>query len=175
MTEKAKSFFEWLFVIGIAIVLALLLRNFVISTTHVEGNSMNPTIENGDRIFVNRMGIFKNKLKRGNIIELHAPDKSGRDYIKRIVALPGDTVQLKNNKVYVNNEQLNENYTSSQTTLVSGNETKWELGEDEYFVLGDNRLPRESNDSRIFGPIKKKAIVGRAFLRYFPFNKFGVL
>lgn len=58
---------------------------------------------------------------------------------------------------------MNENYTSSQTTLVSGNETKWELGEDEYFVLGDNRLPRESNDSRIFGPIKKKAIVGRAF------------
>ena len=174
MTEKAKSFFEWLFVIVIAIVLALLLRNFVISTTHVEGNSMNPTIEQGDRIFVNRMGIFKNKLKRGNIIELHAPDKSGRDYIKRIVALPGDTVELKNNKVYVNNKQLNENYTSSQTTLVSGNETKWELGEDEYFVLGDNRLPRASNDSRIFGPIKKKARVGRAFLRDFPFNKFGV-
>ena len=156
MTEKAKSFFEWLFVIGIAIVLALLLRNFVISTTHVEGNSMNPTIENGDRIFVNRMGIFKNKLKRGNIIELHAPDKSGRDYIKRIVALPGDTVELKNNKVYVNNEQLNENYTSSQTTLVSGNETKWKLGEDEYFVLGDNRLPRAVSYTHLTLPTNRE-------------------
>ncbi|WP_297811254.1 signal peptidase I [uncultured Finegoldia sp.] len=175
MTEKAKSFFDWIFVIVIAIVLALILRNFVLSTTHVDGNSMNPTIESGDRIFVNRIGFFKNRLKRGNIVELHAPDKSGKDYIKRIVALPGDTVELKDNKVYVNNEKLEENYTSSPTTLVSGTETKWVLGDDEYFVLGDNRLPRESNDSRIFGPIHKKAIVGRAFFRYFPFHKLGVL
>ncbi len=175
MTEKARSFFEWIVVIVVAVALALVLRNFVISTTHVDGNSMNPTIENGDRIFVNRMGFFKDRLKRGNIIELHAPDKPGRDYIKRIVALPGDTVELKNNKVYVNGQQLEEDYTSSQITLVSGDKTYWELSEDEYFVLGDNRLPRESNDSRIFGPIHKKAIVGRAFLRYFPFNKIGIL
>ncbi|MDY6064821.1 MAG: signal peptidase I [Finegoldia sp.] len=175
MEEKStlRSFFEWILVIILAIAVALGIRHFILSTTVVQGNSMNPTIESGDKIFVNRLKVRIGELNYEDIVEIHAPDREGVDYIKRIVGKPGDTIEIKNDNVYRNGEKLMEDYTSTNKTLVPGKDSVWQLDEDEYMVLGDNRLPGESNDSRLFGPVKKDRIVGVAFFRFLPLSKMG--
>lgn len=175
MEDKSslRSFLEWILIIVIALGLALGIRHFVLSTTVVQGNSMNPTIESGDKIFVNRIRVRFGELDYEDIVEIHAPDRPKVDYIKRIVGKPGDIIEIKNDRVYRNGQMLMEDYTSTDKTLVSGFDSVWNLKDDEYLVLGDNRLPGESNDSRLFGPVKKDQIVGVAFFRFLPLSKMG--
>ena len=159
------------FVITLAIV--ILIKMFVLDVTLVSGKSMLNTLHDGDLIFVNKLEKYMGGYKRKDIVILDAPDEYGKIYIKRIVGLPNDTIELKDNKVYLNGKKLDETYTSTDQTLQSGFESKWTLGEGQYFVMGDNRLPKASNDSRAFGPIYEDSIIGHAFLRIYPFSDIG--
>lgn len=164
-----QVFKEIISTVVLAAIIAFLILKFIGGTTIVDGISMEPTLKTNDFILVNRIGFLLDDLKYGDIIQFHSPYKEKKDFIKRVIAVEGDTVEIKNNRVYVNEKELVENYTMTKGITGFITEKYWEIGKDEVFVLGDNR--EHSNDSRAFGPIKKDSIVGIAFLRLYPFKE----
>ncbi len=175
MKEESRvlqSAIEWIRTIAIAILIAVLFKLFIGDTTRVKGNSMNDTLHNDDVLFVDKISMNISGLKRGDIVILDAPDEENTKYIKRVVGMPGDVVSIEDGKVYVNGEYYEENYTNTDTTNPITDESYWQLKDGEYFVMGDNRLVGQSNDSRAFGPITEESIVGHAVFRIYPFNSF---
>lgn len=170
--KKENSMLELLKTVVIAIVLAVLIRNFVFNTTLVMGESMEPTLHQNDRLICYVLPLYFGDPDRGDIVIIDAPDGSGKEYVKRLIGVPGDEIEVKNGRVYVNGVEKEEKYIHSQVETESYNEDQWTLKEGEFFVLGDNRNPGKSVDSRYFGPVEKEHINSIAALRYFPFNKF---
>ena len=166
---------DWIKTILTAFLIALVLKLFIVDATRVSGKSMLNTLHHDDMLLVNKIGKHFTSYKRGQIIILDAPDYPNRLYVKRVVGIPGDTISLKDDKVYLNGEELQEPYTSVDYTLPENGGLEWQLSENEYFVMGDNRLEGASNDSRNFGPISKDEIVGHAFFRIYPFSDFGLI
>ena len=166
---------DWIKTILTAFLIALVLKLFIVDATRVSGKSMLNTLHHDDMLLVNKIGKHFTSYKRGQIIILDAPDYPNRLYVKRVVGIPGDTISLKDDKVYLNGEQLQEPYTSVDYTLPENGGLEWQLSENVYFVMGDNRLEGASNDSRNFGPISKDEIVGHAFFRIYPFSDFGLI
>lgn len=166
--------FETLVVFG-AIFAAIYL--FVAQFHKVSGNSMVPTFKSGDYLITEKVSYRFSTPKRGDIIVLKNPRDESEDFIKRIVALPGDTIKIENNSLFVNDQLIQENYLPSQTLTRSGafltEGTTIKVGPNQYFVLGDNRS--HSSDSREWGGVTKEEIVGRAFFRYWPPQNMGLL
>lgn len=150
---------------------------FVAQFHKVSGSSMVPTLHNGDFIVTEKISYRFTNPKHGDIIVLKNPQNESEDFIKRIIAVPGDTVQVTNNKVYLNNQPLKEDYLPSGTITRPGSYLTENLSvkvdNNKYIVFGDNR--EHSSDSRAWGTITKEEIVGRAFFRYFPFEDIGLL
>ncbi|KRM85046.1 signal peptidase I [Lactobacillus hominis DSM 23910 = CRBIP 24.179] len=154
------------------------LFKFVFANETVSGPSMQPTFESNDRI----IAVRHSKLQRGDIVILKAPDEPGALYIKRIIGVPGDTIESKNDTLYVNGKKVAEPYLTQyekklpKGQLYTNNFTLKKLfgvervPKDSYFVMGDHR--DVSKDSRMIGFIKKSAIVGEVKVRYYPFNQF---
>lgn len=166
---------DWVKTIVMALVIAGVIKWLIMDATKVSGGSMLNTLHHDDMLLVNKIGKNFHDYERGNIVILNAPDYPNRLYVKRVVGLPGDTVSIKDEKVYINGEPLNETYTSVDYTLPVTEVNEWYLLDDQYFVMGDNRLEGASNDSRNFGPINKSDIVGHAFFRFYPFTDFGMI
>ncbi|HRN70824.1 MAG TPA: signal peptidase I [Candidatus Woesebacteria bacterium] len=150
---------------------------FILQPNQIKGASMEPTFENGDYIFTSKMTYKLREPIRGDVVVFHAPRNPDLEYIKRIIGLPGDTILIENEKVYVNGQEIIENYISDVTTLSLAGSIQegipLTVPENYYFVMGDNR-PR-SSDSREFGAITYESIIGQVIYRYFPFNKMGVV
>ena len=168
-----EGILDWIKSIVVALLLAALIKWLFIDATRVAGNSMLNTLHDGDMLFMNKIGKHFHDYDRGDIVILNAPDFPGRLYVKRVVGLPGDTVTLKDEKVYINDEELKEPYTSVDYTLQTSDTYEWYLLDGQYFVMGDNRAEGASNDSRNYGPVQKEEIVGHAFYRFYPFNDMG--
>ncbi len=138
--------------------------------TSVIGASMEPTLHSGDRLVISKISYKLENIKRGDIVVLHSPKNPDVEYIKRVIGLPGDTILIKDNYVYLNGFLLQESYVSAQTNLWEFGFTKegalYTVPENYIFVMGDNR-PR-SSDSREFGSIPVSSIVGKAVFRYYP-------
>lgn len=164
---------EWIKSIVIALAIAAVIKWLFLDATRVSGNSMLNTLHNDDMLFVNKIGKHFHDYERGDIVILKAPDAYNKLYVKRVVGVPGDTVTLKDEKVYLNGEELNEPYTSVDYTLQTSDTYEWYLLDNQYFVMGDNRAEGASNDSRNYGPVQKEEIVGHAFYRFYPFNDIG--
>ncbi|MCH4170427.1 MAG: signal peptidase I [Lactobacillus sp.] len=158
-----------------------LLMAFVFANEQVEGPSMQPTFESGDRIIANR----HSSINRGDIVILKAPDEPGAFYIKRVVGMPGENIASKNDTMYINGKKLKEPYLNAyKKKLPAGmlytNDFTYQglfnkgnyIPKDQYFVMGDHR--NVSKDSRMLGTIKKSDILGVVKLRYWPLNKFTV-
>lgn len=150
---------------------------FIFQPNQVKGASMEPTFQSGDYIITSKITYKFKKIERGDIVVFNSPKNPDIEYIKRIIGLPGDKIEVRNNEVYVNDQILSENYIATKTNL-------WDSGylkegepifvpENFVFVMGDNR-PR-SSDSREFGPIPISSIVGTVIFRYFPPQKIGVI
>ncbi len=177
--EKERSIWRELFsmLVYMAIVLGLtfLVITFVGQRTYVSGESMKNTLEDGDNLIVDKITYRFSAPKRFDIIVFPFEYEEDTYYIKRIIGMPGETVQILDGKIYIDGEQLNESY--GREVMVSGGiaETPIALGADEYFVLGDNR--NASSDSRdpSVGVIHKDKIIGRAWLRIWPLSEFGIL
>lgn len=152
----------------IALLLALFIRNFVFNISQVKGHSMDPTFHENDKLICLAYARYL-PIERGSIVVIQAPGEK-RKFIKRIVGLPGDQFMLSSGKVYINGKPLSEPYTSTDETLPL-NTAPITLSQNQYFVLGDNRLPGASEDSRAFGPIEKKNIKSVVFYRFYPFNQ----
>ena len=137
---------------------------------------MEPTLHDGDNLIVDKITYRFNDPKRFDIIVFPFRYKENTYYIKRIIGLPGDPVQITNDgKIYINQEELKEGY-GQEVILDPGNAyTPITLGEDEYFVLGDNRNNSSDSRSSSVGIIQRDDIIGRAWVRIWPFSKFGVL
>ncbi len=148
---------------------------FILQPNQIKGASMEPTFYNGNYIFTSKVTYKMRNPQRGDVVVFHSPRNPDIEYIKRVIGLPGDTILIENQQVYVNGQKIDEPYISAATTLIPGNFVQEgvpiEVPEDHYFVMGDNR-PR-SSDSREFGPIPVSSIVGQVFFRYFPTDALG--
>jgi signal peptidase I len=141
----------------------------------VEGPSMQPNFKTGQVLVVSRVNYLVDNPQRGDIIVFNPPDVPPDEppYIKRVIGIPGDTVEIRDTKVYVNGEQLNEPYINEPCTSGSCPNKSWTLGPDEYFMMGDNR--NHSRDSRAFGAVKRERIIGEALIRYWPPENWGIV
>ena len=171
--DSGSFIWETIKVIVISLVIIVPIRYYLVQPFFVKGASMEPNLENGDYLLVDELSYRFNAPKRGEIIVFRYPYDTSQFFIKRIVGLPEETIEIRNNivKIYkddkANGAVLKEEYLpASQKTL--GDEVI-QLKEDEYLVLGDNRL--QSSDSRRWGPLASKYIVGRAFVRLWPFDE----
>jgi len=176
---KAKEILDWIKHILIAVAIGLLIVNYGIQRTVVYGSSMEPTLQNGNNLIVEKITPRLGKLNYGDIVVIKTPEilAPGRDMIiKRIIALFDDEVEIKNGEVYVNGEKVNEPYVNAKATLpVNPEYSKIKVPKGYVYVMGDNRYPNASNDSRIIGPISVDKIKGKAIFRIFPFDEFGTL
>jgi len=155
-----------------SLLVVLVIRSFIIQPFFVVGASMEPNFESGDYLIVDELSYFLRPPKRGEVIVFHPPSKAEDYYIKRIVGLPGETVMVKNGQVHLRNSAESEWVLLEEKYQVNGytdGDLNQNLAPNEYFVLGDHRSA--SADSRYFGAVPKKSIIGRALLRGFPFNK----
>jgi len=165
---SVKDFFvELLQVIIIALAIIIPVRYFFITPFYVKGASMVPTFHESEYLVVDEISYRFKEPVRGEVIVFHYPRNEKEFFIKRIIGLPGETVQITGNKVYINGEELSEPYLDSETKTTG--EIVVTLQTDEFFVLGDNRS--FSLDSRAFGPLKERYIVGRTWIRGWPFDK----
>lgn len=167
-----KIFLDYAKVIILALLISFGIKTFVITSTIVDGRSMNPTVNNGDRLMVNKLFFMKKNITRGDIIDFYVPSAK-KYYLKRIIGVEGDTVEIIKDRVYLNGEMLEENYVSTNVTTPHNEKTKWVVPKGHVFVLGDNRS--NSRDGRDLGTIPRSDIVGKIVLRYYPFNNFGGL
>lgn len=162
---------EWAVSIIVAAIVAFIIKGFLIDVIQVSGTSMLPNLHNRDRLVVEKISLYTHSFQRGKIV-IFDPGESGRGiYIKRIIGLPGDKVEIKDGFVYVNDEKINENYLAPGTFTSAGAEEYRALTVPEgfLFVLGDNR--KVSEDSRYIGPVPIKNVKGHAVFRVYPFNQ----
>lgn len=157
-------------IVGAAFVLALLIQQFLVKPFGIPSESMEPTLLKGDRVLVNRLAYRFGEPQRGDIV-VFRPPLGEEDYIKRIVAVGGDTVEVRSGKLYLNGVAQDESYLKEQHVL--GRYEELLVPEGSYFMMGDNR--NNSGDSRVFGPVEKGAILGKAFLLYWPIGRVGGL
>lgn len=159
----------------IVVALTFLFVQFVGQRTHVNGDSMNVTLEDGDNLIVDKLSYRFKEPKRFDIVVFPYQYQEKTYYIKRIIGMPGETVQVIDGMVYIDGEMLDETYGKEIMQYAGVASEPMTLGEDEYFVLGDNR--NNSSDSRdpSVGNIKEDQIIGKAWLRIWPLNKFGIL
>lgn len=154
----------------LAVVLAFLIRTFVFESFQVQGTSMLPTLYNGNRVLVSKLAYDISKPKTGQIIVFKSPVIPSQDWIKRVIGVPGDTVSVKNNVVYINGKRYHEPFLKYRKSI---NVQPIKVPPGYLWVEGDNR-PR-SFDSRIFGLLPMKNVRGQAFLKWWPLSRFGWL
>ena len=156
-----------------------LVINFAIQTVHVIGSSMFPTVVDQDYLVATKIDYRLHPPQRGDIIIMRDPYDSSRDFIKRIIGVPGDHILIRQGHVYINGHQLQETYLNSEAWTENAD---WPLGDtadpqgvllqpEQFFVMGDNR--NHSSDSRVFGPVKRDQIEARAWIRVLPLSAFG--
>lgn len=154
-----------------ALMIAALVVVFVVQPVKVEGTSMLPRLHDGERIFVNKLIYYDEyrwapRVERGDIVVFWFPDDPAKSYIKRVVGLPGDTVELREGSVLINGSMLNEGYLDPKSNLSTRSQAPVYVKPNYYFVMGDNR--DNSSDSRTWGLVPKKYVYGKALLRYWP-------
>jgi len=167
-----KSLFEWVVIVAIAFVLSMVIRNYLIDTRIVPTGSMLPTIQLQDRLIVDRFFYKCGDIKRGDVIVFEAPESmmKDEDLVKRVIGLPGEKLEVKNGKVYINDRVLDEPYVEYPADYEFGPVT---VPEDSYFMMGDNRPA--SYDSHRWGALPKDKILGRVWIRYWPLDSLGPL
>lgn len=175
MSDKIKSIISNILYIAAVLLISFLIVRFVGQRTEVIGSSMVPTLQDGNQLITDKISYrFRDPQRFDIIVFPHEPDHEY--YIKRIIGMPGETVEIGNDgTIYINGEVLEENYGYGETYPQEVEGEKVVLGEDEYFVMGDNR--EVSLDSRYseVGNIPRSIVIGRAWLRLYPFSEFGIL
>jgi signal peptidase I len=181
--DAKRNIVEIVVIVVVAVIVAIFVRLFLLQLFYIPSPSMDPYLKVNDKIFVNKLAYKFHDIKRGDVIVFDAPEgvktEKVKDLIKRVVGLPGDTVEGRcpNGEtkcvvqIYVNGKRLKEPYLVPG--IVYGTFTPIQVPANSVFVMGDNR--DDSEDGRFFGPTPKKTIVGRAFFRIWPASGFGFL
>jgi len=171
--RSSRWIVEWAVVLVVAILVALGIRTFVVQTFFIPSASMEPTLEIGDRILVDKLSYHLHAVHRGDIVVFATPpgEDAGpnvKDLVKRVIGLPGETISSAGGQVVINGKPLKEPWLVKGT--VTTGITTQVIPPDEYFVMGDNRS--DSQDSRFFGPIHRSLIVGRVVVKIWPLTSF---
>ena len=164
-------------IVSLAIILPI--RYFLVEPFYVKGASMEPNFHDHEYLIIDRLDYRIHAPKRGDVIVFRYPNDPREYYIKRVIGLPGETVEIKDDGVYVYNAdnengwKLPEKYLPDDLSTIPTNPayTKYKLSDSQYYVLGDNRTA--SQDSRVFGPVNKSFVIGRVVFRGLPVDKFG--
>jgi signal peptidase I len=163
---------EVVVIVAAAFVLALLVQQFIVKPFAIPSPSMEPTLVEGDRVLVNRLVYHFHPPERGDVIVFHPPDRPGSDpFIKRVVAVAGDTVAVHDGILYLNGAALDEPYIKEYP--IEGDYPETTIAEGYVWAMGDNR--NNSGDSRVFGPVSLEAVMGEAFAVYWPLGRAGGL
>jgi signal peptidase I len=177
LQQIGAFFLDIIETVVLALAIFVLVYLFLVQPHQVRGNSMFPNFHDGEYLLTNKLSYRLGEPKRGDVIVFKAPKNEEYDYIKRIVGVPGDKLTIKGGHVYLNDQLLKEAYlpadftTSGGSFLREGEEFTIPAG--EYLVLGDNRS--HSSDSREWGDVPVENIIGKAWLRYWPFNRVGLI
>lgn len=163
---------SWVRDLFFSVSVSLFIILFVYQPVKVEGGSMEPGLEDQERIFINKLAYHLENIERGDIIVFRYPRDPRKSFIKRVIGLPGDRVRVSNGQVYLNGHLITEPYVP-QEYLDSRSFPEVKVPADSYFVLGDHRSM--SNDSRDFGPVARGYIYGKAVFGYWPMDKVGLL
>lgn len=175
LTEGLKLFRD----IFLIIVVFILFGVFFVQPVVVEGTSMLPQLHDGERLLVNKLIYYKiqsiswGHIDRGDIVVFWFPNDPDKSYVKRVIGLPGETVELRNGKVFINNIELNEDYLDTEHNQSLPSWPPKKVEDHHYFVMGDNR--DNSSDSRYWGLVPEKYIYGKAFFRYWKPQNVGFL
>jgi len=195
--SSVRSAVEWVVIVVAALLAALLIKTFLLQAFYIPSDSMNPTLVQRDRVLVNKLSYHFHDVHRGDIVVFKRPpgenDPKIKDLIKRVIGLPGDTIEGRNGQIVVDGRTLNEPYVAKNSPMsdfpgpsreactqvfgscvqVANGDWAVKIPSGHYFVMGDNR--GNSKDSRVFGPISKSLLVGRAFIRVWPLSKISLL
>ncbi|MBA7487372.1 Signal peptidase IB [subsurface metagenome] len=168
-----RAFFRDILLIVVAAVVITLLIQATVQKSSVNGYCMEPGLQDGQQLLINKVVYYFREPERGDIIILHPPppySPKTTPFIKRIIGLPGDTIEVKNRAVYVNGSKLDEPYIKEPPAY---NFQQKKIPEDEYFVLGDNR--NNANDSHVWGTVPRQNIIGKAWLSIWPPSEWGLI
>ncbi len=162
----------WTRDLAVALVLALVVIVFLYQPVKVEGTSMAPLLSDQERIFINKFVYHFEPIDRGDVVVFWYPLDRSKSFIKRVVGLPGETISIRAGHVYIDGRELADQYVP-KNYLDNSNYGPLTIPPDEYFVMGDHR--DSSNDSRVFGPVSRRYIYGKAVFAYWPVDHFGSL
>jgi signal peptidase I len=165
---------EWVLLIGTALAIALLIKTFLFQAFYIPSESMYPTLKTHDRVLVNKVSYKLHDIHRGDIVVFEKPKNETsdiKDLVKRVIALPNETVEGRNDKIFINGRELHEPYLSEGT--ITSTFEQQVVPPNAVWVMGDNRP--HSRDSRYFGPIPESSVVGRVFVRIWPVSRIGFL
>ena len=162
----------WLRDILISVAASFLIIMFLYQPVRVEGTSMQPELRDQDRLFINKFAYHFESISRGDVVVFHYPRDPEKSYIKRIIALPGDRLDIEDGRVYVNGARVQEPYVP-RNYRDSRSVPEMVVPPNEYFVMGDHRSI--SSDSRDFGPVERELIYGKAAFVYWPADNMGVI
>ncbi|OPY58190.1 MAG: Signal peptidase I T [Pelotomaculum sp. PtaU1.Bin035] len=167
-----RPFFREIFEsVAIAILLAVVIRLFVLEPFYIPSGSMEPTLKEHDRIIVSKLNYYFQEPKRGDIVVFKYPLDPKRNFVKRLIAVGGETVAIKNSRLYINGQPVPENYLPQGLRFADYGPK--EVPEGSYFMMGDNR--NNSDDSRVWGFLPKNLIVGKAVVIYWPPGRAGTV
>ena len=175
MKSILKELLAWLMVIAVGVAASYLVLTFVGQRTQVSGESMETTLSDGDHLIVDKISYRFNEPQRYDIIVFPYRLEKNTYYIKRIIGLPGETVQVVDGYVYINGVQLDEHYGNDVMNEAGLAAEPLTLGPDEYFVLGDNRNNSQDSRTANVGVIHRDEVLGRAWVRIWPLSDFGVI
>ncbi len=171
------AIFDFLQSIVVILAVMVVIYLFIMSPQEISGSSMVPTFQNGQYILTNKIEYKLHNPQRGDVVIFKAPNNPQKDYIKRVIGLPGERVILNNNVIYIDGQPLPESYLPPGLKTAPGSflheNEEIIVPEDKYLVLGDNRPG--SSDGREFGPVHKSEFIGKAILRYWPFTEFTLI
>ncbi len=164
-----REILSWVLTLAVAVGAALLIRTFVFEPVRVDGRSMNNTLQDGEFMLVTKYNYLFSDPERFDVVICHYPERGWTNFVKRIVGVPGDTIAVKNSILYVNGEAIDETSYIDNPSRPGQDFDEITLGENEYFVMGDNRS--NSNDSRYVGTLKRSMIKGQVRFVWFPFSQ----
>src|SRR5947209_4612328 len=170
--QSLRALHSWVRDLCISILISLFIILFVYQPVKVEGGSMEPGLEDQERIFINKLAYRLEAIEHGDVIVFRYPRDTRKNFIKRVIGLPGDRVRVGDGHVYLNGHLLREPYVPEEY-MDSRSSPEIRVPADSYFVLGDHRSM--SNDSRDFGPVSRNYIYGKAVFGYWPMEKVGVV
>ena len=170
--EKRSGFMRFVIDIVETLILSIILFaaiNAVSARIRVDGASMQPTLQSGEFVIVNKLAYMFGEPATGDVIVFHFPRDPDQEYIKRVIGLPGDRIEIKGGEVFLNGQPLSEEYIAASPVY----ESVWDVPSDSLFVLGDNR--NNSSDSHNWGPVPMDFVIGKATFVYWPPTEWGVL